>query len=292
MIGPSSTQELPSISSEYNDRLGRIYSEKTLEGNWYESRLQHAADESALQPQASRVLRPEEADLGVVPRIARDPATFRSRAVVSDGFNESLAMSKTFFAPIDERPANPVGDGKPTDRDAQVQRLSQADTPKFRYNKDRMSNVCNEVRPLADSDAKVRRSMITAETTRHLNTHGLWSDGNHAVSGTAETLESTTAEAMSTGRNPRFLEVRRSPRAGRGTCAFTSVSHPGAQKHQRPPPTSSNRPAFFSTGGYESSATNHTAFSFGAAKEANARLPGLGRESFGKTSITKLLDRP
>ena len=41
-------------------------------------------------------------------------------------------------------------------------------------------------------------------------------------------------------------------------------------------------------GGYEKAATNHTVFTFGFAKEANAMLPGIGpRESFGKTSLIK-----
>jgi hypothetical protein len=41
-------------------------------------------------------------------------------------------------------------------------------------------------------------------------------------------------------------------------------------------------------GGYEKATTNHTVFTFGFAKEANAMLPGIGpRENFGKTSLIK-----
>lgn len=275
---------MPGIVSQYSDRLGRIYGSNTLEANWYEERLQLAA--GVLKPaETVIVLRPFESDLAayqksisgniaVCSRTNRHPFMFQSR-MVSDGMNERISMNETFYKPLHERPPNPAA-GKITAHDAMVMRFAQTDEPKTRQSKDRMSNIEHEVRPLPDSEAKVRKHFVTPSTLHHIHTErpsthsalrGFGAVVPRHPSGHSDRLFSTTTgEALSTGRAPASL-----------------------QPHQTPPSsTMIGQRANFSSGGYEKTATNHTVFTFGFAKEANAQLPGLGtREHFGKTSLIK-----
>jgi hypothetical protein len=328
MIGPSSTTALPGIVSQYNDRLGRIYGAETLEANWYEERIQRAA--GVLKPKTlETVLRPYEPDLAahqreisgslaICSRTSRHPFMFQSRSVVSDGLNERISMSETFFKPLAERPPNPVGAGKTTTHDAMLMQFSQHDEPKTRQNKDRMSNIENEVRPIADSEEKIRKRFITPYTLGHVYTERpsrfLSTKGfgqvvpRHPNGYDMRQFSTTTGEALSTGRAPERLSVSAPPpRRALARCdthphsehavlirSCPSVHPPArvschAQRHQIPPSSSlTGARTHFSSGGYEKTSTNHTVFTFGFAKEANALLPGMGgRDTFGKTSLIK-----
>jgi len=166
MIGPSSSAPLPGITSQYNDRLGRIYGPGTLEANWAEERLQRAAG-MLKSAHGEKAIRPYEPDLAGAPRTARNTWTFKSNGVVSDGLNEHLTMNETFYTPLESRPANPVGAGTTTPYDEMLMRFAQQDEPKTRQSKDRMSNVQNEVRPMADSEQKMRKHFITPASLSH-----------------------------------------------------------------------------------------------------------------------------
>ncbi|KAG8468459.1 hypothetical protein KFE25_013542 [Diacronema lutheri] len=279
MIGPSSGAPLPGIVSQYNDRLGRIYGSDTLEANWFEERLQLEAGALKQPSDEQPVLRPFEPELSahqkhisgglaICSRQKRYPFMFQSRSIVSDGAFERLSMSETFFKPLHERPPNPVGAGKTTAHDAMLMQFAQRDEPKTRQNKDRMSNIEHEVRPVADSEEKIRKHFIHAANLGHSflgrPSHFSARIGFGAVvpkhpEGYAQRhFSTTTGEALSTG-------------------LLRPESVPGEMP--------------FSSGGYEKTATNHTVFTFGFAKMANAQLPGMGtREHFGKTSLIKSLE--
>lgn len=330
MIGPSSTTPLPGIVSQYNDRLGRIYGPDTLEANWYEERLQreggvlNTKGEAPVlrhfEPELSAHQREISGDLGIASRIQRHPFMFKSRSVVSDGLNERVSMSETFFAPLDKRPANPVGAGRTTSHDQMLQRFAQHDEPKTRQSKDRMSNIEHEVRPIADSEEKVRKKMIDMHTLRHLDAHrpsvhsarsGFGSVvPSHPEGHDARSFETTTGHALSTGRDPPKLEVSaatpralrswvRDVRAPRRVCAHghdapsctrapAPLARAVAQRHQMPPRSSIERGASFANGGYEKGNTDYTVFPFGHAREAAEAMHGGGKSHYGKKSVVKI----
>lgn len=329
MIGPSSGAPLPGIVSQYNDRLGRIYGSDTLEANWFEERLQLEAGALKQPSDEQPVLRPFEPELSahqkhisgglaICSRQKRYPFMFQSRSIVSDGAFERLSMSETFFKPLHERPPNPVGAGKTTAHDAMLMQFAQRDEPKTRQNKDRMSNIEHEVRPVADSEEKIRKHFIHAANLGHSflgrPSHFSARIGFGAVvpkhpEGYAQRhFSTTTGEALSTGLLVRAvcpraagLTAHRGIAAACAAAAFRCTRSPHAPRPARASPrarrAAAQRPESvpgempFSSGGYEKTATNHTVFTFGFAKMANAQLPGMGtREHFGKTSLIKSLE--
>lgn len=257
MIGPSSATPLPGIVSQYNDRLGRIFGPDTLEANWYEERLHRDAGLLRQPKDDKPVLRPFEPDLSatrsdsgglaICSRQHRYPFMFKSRSVLSDGLDEKISMYDTFFKPIDERPPNPVGIGRPTVHDAMLMRYAvQHDEPKTRQSRDRMSNIENEVRPVADSDEKIRKRFINAANIGQRNVpqpspySALTGFGavvpRHPEGFMQRSFSTTTGEALSTGLLPRPISVRASAGHWSSLPALTASYHaaPRSPLHSLP----------------------------------------------------------
>jgi hypothetical protein len=258
---------MPGILSQYSDRLGNVYGPDTLEANWYEDRLQRAAGVLKAPEGAATVLRSHEPDLSaqqkeitgslaICPRTSRHPFMYQSRCVLSDGRNEKTSMSDTYFKPLAERPANPIcSGGVESPYDAMLQQLTQHDSPKTRVSKDRMSNVQNEVRPVVDSEDKIKQRFITPRTLAHLYAERPSSQSGcrgfgavvprHEVGYAERLFSTTTRDALSTGLlPPATLSVRATQRAGRAPpSAHCSIPTPlvVALNWSRLPPRASLR---------------------------------------------------
>lgn len=252
----SASATVPGVLSQDNDRLGRIYGRGVLEANWYEERLQAEAgilkgpqDEVPIlrpfEPDLSAVQREMTGGLATLSRTKRYPFMLASHSVVSDGFNEHATMSETFFAPLHRRLPNPVEDGITTTSDQMNLAFAQYDSPKTRRSKDRMSNVVDEVRAIADSDAKVRKRFVNAanfgrvyaRAPPELSAYGAFGAvvPTHPQGYASRHFSTTTRDALVGGLRGEAAGVRAAlapPRA---------APHPSCAR-RRPPRTGSRAP--------------------------------------------------